>query len=167
MMILISVLPTSSSNNSLNSMKSRVIYFIIKYSSRPSVTEERFMAWVKFQVLTASNKKMTVFWNVLLCSLVKTGRRFRCPYCFIVLMIGAVGTSEKVGLLQRHHTALHPRRLWSSHKCFFSLWNGPRVTDEYCLHQDDRPDDGRGKHLWNVGPLQRDYTALYPRQPSS
>jgi hypothetical protein len=166
MMILISVLPTSSSNNSLNYMKRRVIYFIIKYSSRPSVTEERFMAWVKFQVLTASNKKMTVFWNVLLCSLVKTGRRFRCPYCFIVLMIGAVGTSEKWVYFNDTTRRYIPEGS-DLHINVFSLWNGPRVTDEYCLHQDDRPDDGRGKHLWNVGPLQRDYTALYPRQPSS
>jgi hypothetical protein len=35
----------------------------------------------------------------------------------------------------------------------------------YCLHH--RPNDGGSKHLWNVGLLQRDYTALYPRRLSS
>jgi hypothetical protein len=27
-----------------------------------------------------------------------------------------------------------------------------------------RPDDGGETHLWNVGPLQWDYMALYPRK---
>jgi hypothetical protein len=27
-----------------------------------------------------------------------------------------------------------------------------------------RPDDGGSTHLWNVGQLQRDYTALQPRR---
>jgi hypothetical protein len=36
----------------------------------------------------------------------------------------------------------------------------------YCIHYqgDDRPDDGRSMHVWNVDLLQRDYTALYPRR---
>jgi hypothetical protein len=29
------------------------------------------------------------------------------------------------------------------------------------------PDDGRSTRVWNVGQLQRDYTALYPRRLSS
>jgi hypothetical protein len=43
-----------------------------------------------------------------------------------------------------------------------------RFRGEYCLHhRGDRPDDGGSTHLWNVGLLQRDYTALCPRRPSS
>jgi hypothetical protein len=32
----------------------------------------------------------------------------------------------------------------------------------YCLHH--KGDDGGSTHLWNVGQLQRDYTALHPRR---
>jgi hypothetical protein len=36
-------------------------------------------------------------------------------------------------------------------------------------HQGDewRPDDGCSTHVWNIGILQRDYTALYPRRLQS
>jgi hypothetical protein len=27
-----------------------------------------------------------------------------------------------------------------------------------------RPDDGGSTHIWNVGPIQSDYTALHPRR---
>jgi hypothetical protein len=36
---------------------------------------------VRFQVLTAANMKMTVFWDVAPCSLVEVYRRFRGTYC--------------------------------------------------------------------------------------
>jgi hypothetical protein len=29
-----------------------------------------------------------------------------------------------------------------------------------------RPDDGGSRHVWNVGPLQRDHTSIYPRKLS-
>jgi hypothetical protein len=40
---------------------------------------------------------------------------------------------------------------------------------KYRVHHqgDNRPDDKRSTHLWNVGLLQRDYTALYARRLSS
>jgi hypothetical protein len=41
-----------------------------------------------------------------------------------------------------------------------------RFRGAYCLHHqgDDGPDDGGSTHLWNVGPLQRNYTALHSRR---
>jgi hypothetical protein len=37
--------------------------------------------------------------------------------------------------------------------------------DVYCLHYHyDRPDVGGSTHFWNVGKLQRVYTALHPRR---
>jgi hypothetical protein len=38
-------------------------------------------------------------------------------------------------------------------------------TGAYCLRR-HRPDGG-STHLWNVGPLQRDYTDLLPRRPQT
>jgi hypothetical protein len=37
--------------------------------------------FVRFQVLTAASTKMTVFWDVALCSLAENDRRFRGAYC--------------------------------------------------------------------------------------
>lgn len=36
---------------------------------------------MRFQVLTAINIKMAVFWNFMLCSLVQINPRFRGGYC--------------------------------------------------------------------------------------
>jgi hypothetical protein len=36
---------------------------------------------VRFQVLTAANKKLRVFWDVAQCSHVEVDRRFRGEYC--------------------------------------------------------------------------------------
>jgi hypothetical protein len=36
---------------------------------------------VRFQILAEANMKMTAFWNIALCSLVKVDRRFRAAYC--------------------------------------------------------------------------------------
>jgi hypothetical protein len=36
---------------------------------------------LRFQVLTPASMKMKVSWDVALCSLVDTDRRFRGPYC--------------------------------------------------------------------------------------
>jgi hypothetical protein len=52
----------------------------------------------------------------------------------------------------------------------FSQWSGP--TFQRCVLYPSsllihRPVDGGSTHLWNVGLLQRDYTALYPRRLSS
>jgi hypothetical protein len=40
-----------------------------------------------------------------------------------------------------------------------------RFRGAYCLHH--QGDDRGSTHLWNVGPLQRDYTALHPRKPKT
>jgi hypothetical protein len=40
-----------------------------------------FQQWVRFQVLTAESMKVTVSWDVALCSLVEIDRRFRGAYC--------------------------------------------------------------------------------------
>jgi hypothetical protein len=50
---------------------------------------------IRCSVLTATNMKMTVFWDVAPCSLVEINRRFGDAYChIIVLMMEAVSTSE-------------------------------------------------------------------------
>jgi hypothetical protein len=67
-----------------------------------------------FQVPTAANIKITVFWDIGQCCFIEVDWRFR----------GA-----------------------------------------YCLH--NRPDDGGSIHLWHIGLLQRDYTALYYRSLQS
>jgi hypothetical protein len=36
----------------------------------------------RFQVLTAACMKMTIFWDVALCSLVEISRRFESSYCW-------------------------------------------------------------------------------------
>jgi hypothetical protein len=41
------------------------------------------------------------------------------------------------------------------------------IIIEYHRQGDDRPDDGGSTHLRNVGLLQRDCIALYPRRLSS
>jgi hypothetical protein len=46
--------------------------------------------------------KITVFWDVMPCSLVKTDRRFRAAYCpAIALMMEAVSTSETSAIISR------------------------------------------------------------------
>jgi hypothetical protein len=37
--------------------------------------------YMRFQVLTATNMKMAVFWDVAPCGLVDFDRRFRSTYC--------------------------------------------------------------------------------------
>jgi hypothetical protein len=39
-----------------------------------------------------------------------------------------------------------------------------KLTDVSQVRLIHRPDDGGSTHLWNVGQLQRDYTALHPRR---
>jgi hypothetical protein len=55
---------------------------------------------VIFQVLTAANMKMTVCWDVALCSLVETDRRFRGA---IALMMEAVSKTETLVNFTRLH----------------------------------------------------------------
>jgi hypothetical protein len=55
--------------------------------------------FVRFQVLTTANMKITVFWDAVPCSLVKIYRRFRGACCLhhqapIALMMEAASTSE-------------------------------------------------------------------------
>jgi hypothetical protein len=52
---------------------------------------------------------------------------------------------------------LKMRDFWNIAPCIL-VGIDRRFRDAYCLHQ---PDEG-STHLWNVGILQRDYTALYP-----
>jgi hypothetical protein len=41
----------------------------------------KYVELMRFQVLTATSMKMTVFWDVAPCSLVATDRRFRGVHC--------------------------------------------------------------------------------------
>jgi hypothetical protein len=67
-----------------------------------------------------------------------------------------------------HMTArMKMRVFWDIAPC--SLFGAARrFRSAYCLHhQGDPPDYGSYTHLWNVGQIERDYTALYPRRLSS
>jgi hypothetical protein len=52
---------------------------------------------------------------------------------------------------------------WNKAPCSL-VEEGRRYVGAHCLH---RPDDAGSAHIWNVGPFQRDYTALYSRRLSS
>jgi hypothetical protein len=57
-------------------------------------------------------------------------------------------------------------RLWGFRFSRRRVWKWePYVRGAYCIrHQGD---DGGSTHFWNVGLIQRDYTAVYPRRLSS
>jgi hypothetical protein len=65
------------------------------------------------------------------------------------------------------------RAFWDTAPCiligvdrrFRVLYRLHHQGDDY--DDDDRPDDGGSTHLWKLGLLQLDYTALYPTEPSS
>jgi hypothetical protein len=42
----------------------------------------RTLLWLRFQVFTAARMKITVFWDLVPCSIVEIDRRFRGAYCF-------------------------------------------------------------------------------------
>jgi hypothetical protein len=64
------------------------------------ITQYVKVYFVRFQVLTAENKKMDVFWVVAPCSLVENYRIFRGACCFhhqgdlVAFMLEAASTSE-------------------------------------------------------------------------
>jgi hypothetical protein len=68
---------------------------------------------LRFEVLTASSMKTTVFCDVALCNLAGVDRRFRCAYCV---------HHQGVGLLQRDYKALYPRRLSSWHTTLLQMY---------------------------------------------
>jgi hypothetical protein len=49
---------------------------------------------VGFQVLAAASMKMTIFWNIMPCSLIEIYRRFKDACLLIALMMEAASTSE-------------------------------------------------------------------------
>jgi hypothetical protein len=48
---------------------------------RCGVSLTKYKEQVRFQVLTATNLQMTVFWDVALCCVVEIDRRFEGVYC--------------------------------------------------------------------------------------
>jgi hypothetical protein len=46
-----------------------------------SICNEHHDHGVRFQVHTAASAKMTAFWDISMCSLVKVDRRFSAVYC--------------------------------------------------------------------------------------
>jgi hypothetical protein len=49
---------------------------------------------VRFQVLTAENMKMAVFWFVVLCRLLEVYGRFRGALCLVALIMEAANSSQ-------------------------------------------------------------------------
>jgi hypothetical protein len=85
-------------------METRCVFFEVG-------TEFLNIIWMRFQVLTAANMNMTVFWDVALCSLVQVYLRFRGAYC------PDDGGSKRLcndGKLLPYYTAQPPRRQSSS-----------------------------------------------------
>jgi hypothetical protein len=74
---------------------------------------------VRFQVLTATSNKITVFWDITLWSIVLEDRCFRGSY-YLHHRPDDGGSRHiwNVGLLQRGYTTRHPRRLSSSCCCW-------------------------------------------------
>jgi hypothetical protein len=76
---------------------------------------------VKFQVLTATNMKMAVSWDVAPCSLIDIDRRFRGVYC-------RLHNDDKyywnVGQYLPDYTVQHPRRQPSLRKINLNLMPG-------------------------------------------
>jgi hypothetical protein len=103
-----------------------------------------------FQVTPFSPKTnvvVTGFRDITPCSLVELDRRFSCAYCFHQqgdvksLTIEAVRTSE------------------------VSVYLNVTIWLSICCFQHQLPpssDNGGITHLWIVGTIQHDYTALYP-----
>jgi hypothetical protein len=88
---------------------------------------------VRLQVLTAASMKMTAFWDIARCSLVKVDRRFRHAYCLHQNDDGGSTPLCYVGILLRDYIALYTRWL----RDVFRLY-----------HQDDY---AGSKHIRNVG----------------
>jgi hypothetical protein len=87
----------------------------------------------------AASMKMTVFWDVVPCSLAETDRSFRDAYCI-------------------HHQSSSDKTLSDQFLCRNPLVRA-RLTH--------RPDDVRSKHLRNIGQFLPGYTAQHPRGQSS
>jgi hypothetical protein len=56
--------------------------------------------YMKFQVLTAANLKMTALSNIALCCFVEVDRRFRGAYSLHCLMMEAVRTIDTAALIE-------------------------------------------------------------------
>jgi hypothetical protein len=72
---------------------------------------------VRFQVLTATSMKITVFWYVAPCSLTKIDRRFRRAYWLHYHRPDDRGSKHlwNVDQFPLDYTAQHPRRQWFSY----------------------------------------------------
>jgi hypothetical protein len=68
--------------------------YILRYSSRSSVSEEYRMDLSEISSSHGASMKMTVFWDAASRSLVETDRRFRDAYCLIALIMKVVSTSK-------------------------------------------------------------------------
>jgi hypothetical protein len=72
---------------------------------------------------------------------------------------------QKYGVSGSHGGEYEVRVFWDLAPCSHIEVDW-RFRGAHCLHHqsDDSPDDGGSTHLWNVGQLQCDYTALHPRR---
>jgi hypothetical protein len=78
-----------------------------RYSAHTS--RQSKVASMRFQVLTATNMRMAVFWDVAPCSLVEVDRRFRGTYC---LHHQAVTTSDMLINSRWLSSGLERRVVW-------------------------------------------------------
>jgi hypothetical protein len=144
--------------------------------------------------MTAS-MKMTVFWDVKLCSLVEVYWCFMTPiqcisliflFCILILSSYCISLSTLMVLpfplpflpgcgqpllpLAPLHSLsspdLHSLHHWSSQGSTLSDWF-PFLKTVPCIWLTHRPDDGGSTKLWNIGRLVPDYTVQHPRRESS
>jgi hypothetical protein len=83
--------------------------------------------YVRFQVLTAANMKMTVFWDVAPCCLLEVYRRLRGVCCLHHQgdhFPDDRGSKHLWNVDKRlpDYTEQHPRRQSSSNKLIFEIW---------------------------------------------
>jgi hypothetical protein len=131
---------------------------------------------MRFQILTATSKKMTAFWDIAPCSLVDVDRRFRAIHR---PDNGGITHLWKFGLLQRNYTALNSRRL-SSIYISVTFWRLLAVETAWTIeiklcmlfryystlssYSSVFAGSCEQGNLWNAGLLLQDYTAQYARR---
>jgi len=88
-----------------------------------SIPLKRYARMVRFQVLVATNMRMTVFCDVTPCRLLAADQRFRGAFCFhhqaVVLIVS-------VNVMQSHNTPMEARgeRMYSSYSLTISALVG-------------------------------------------
>jgi hypothetical protein len=90
---------------------------------------------VRFQVLTAASMKLTVFWDVALCSLVEVYRRFRGAYSLHHQGVALI----MVMMANIYQTSLH--NILEDSNLLGFIWLGIKINGGFCeyVHETSIP----------------------------